>query len=147
MRIAEAVEACMSSCTLPGRPHRLNWQLSGAVRTCATKNEAQSQTKYPALPSELTSGTNGVGQHWCGTCLGYMPQWLGETCCERGRPREHEQPLPHCKRKKKKKSSKNTPELYRNLSIDWVAYYCKRSFLKFKDVSMFHKLSLRIFYV
>ena len=60
MWMAEAVEACMSSCTQPERPHSAPTLLttavgrsdpSRAVRTCAAKNAAQSQTKYPTTGS------------------------------------------------------------------------------------------------
>ena len=112
LRMAEAVEACMSSCTRPERPHRPYWQqqwvgrirpeLCGLVRPkMQLKARPNIQPQGRGFESrlchtELTSGKNGVGQHWWGTCPGYMPQWLGETCCERGMPREYEQPLPHC---------------------------------------------------
>ena len=99
LRMAEAVEACMSSCTWPERPHRPYWQwqwfgrirpeLCGLVRPkVQLKARPNIQPQDRGFESRLchtqpTSGKNGVG-----TCPGYMPQWLGDTYCERGMPRE-----------------------------------------------------------
>ena len=112
LRMAKAVEACMSSCTQPERPHRPYWQLQwvGRIRPelCGLmRPKIQLKTRPNIQPqgrgfeswlchTELTSGKNGVGQNWWGTCPGYMPLWLGETCCVRGMPREYGQPLIHC---------------------------------------------------
>ena len=92
-----AVEACMSSCTRPERPRRPYWQLQwvGRIRPelCGLVKPKMQLKAGPNIQpqgrgfesrlchTELTSGKNGVGQHWWGTCPGYMPQWLGETCC------------------------------------------------------------------
>ena len=79
MRMADAIEACMSiellHSTGASAPTLLTIAVgrsdpSRTVRTCAAKNAAQSQTKYPNTSesrlchTELTSGKNGVGQHW-----------------------------------------------------------------------------------
>ena len=78
MRKAEAVEACMSSCTLSGHPTLLTIaegrsDPSGAVRTCAGKMQLKARPNIKpqgcGFESQLchtdqTSGKNGVGQHW-----------------------------------------------------------------------------------
>ena len=115
LRMAEAVEACMSSSTQPEHPHRPYWQLQWVGRIhpelCGLM---QPKMQLKAIPNiqpqgrgfesrlchiELTSGKIGVGQHWWGTCPGYMPKWLCETYCEQGRPMEYKQPLPRCEKK------------------------------------------------
>ena len=73
---------------------------SGAVQTCSAKNAAQSQTKYRKYKVvDLNPGSAILSCLWvrtvlCSiseeTCLGCMPQWLGETCCEQGKPKEYE---------------------------------------------------------
>ena len=80
--MAEAVEACMSSCTQPERPHRpygqLQWvgrirpELCVLVRTkLQLKARPNIQPQGRGLESrpchtELTSGKNNtvLGQHW-----------------------------------------------------------------------------------
>ena len=112
LRMSGAVEACMSSCTRPERPNRPYWQLQwvsrirpelcGLVRPkMQLKARPNIQPQGHGLESQLchTEQRCLAAMHWWRTCPGYMPQWLGETCCERGRPREHEHPLPHCKKK------------------------------------------------
>ena len=90
LRMAEAVEACMSSCTQPERPHRPYWQLQWVSRVrpelCGLVRPKMQLKARPNIQpqghgfesrlchTELTSGKNGVGQNWWGTCPGYVPQ-------------------------------------------------------------------------
>ena len=71
--MAEAVEACMSSCTLSWRPQwvgQIPLMLCELVRTKmqlkATPNIQPQGCGFESLVchTELTLGKNGVGQHW-----------------------------------------------------------------------------------
>ena len=150
LSMAEAVEAYMSSCTQPKRAHRPYWQLHcvGQVRLklrwkMQLKARPNIQPQGRGFESrlchtELISGNNGVGQHWWGICPGYVPQWLGEICCERGMPRVYEQPLLHCLHKK------NT-EVHLQIQFFFTAI-CFLDLLQFKKVVGFFYLLKRAYF-
>ena len=125
LRMADVGEACMSSCTQSRQSNWTHWQMQrvgqihpGRAVLCNPKMQLKVRPNIQARKhgfeswlchTELTSGRNSVGHHWWGTCPDYIPQWLSETCCERGMPWEYEQLLRHFadhERKRRKKKDK-----------------------------------------
>ena len=123
LRMAEAVEACKGFCTQSKPSQQSYWQLQwvSQIRPGGcwfTWPKMQLKARPNIQPqcrvfeswlchTELTSGKNGVGQHWWETCPCFLPRWLGETCCEQGMARKYEQPISHCLKQKNEKRRKN----------------------------------------
>ena len=93
LRMAEAVEACMSSCTRPERPHRPYWQLqcSGSVRSvrnCADLCGQKCSSKPDQISNHRVMGSNpgSAIPSWLRvrTVLGSIGEELALAICHSG---------------------------------------------------------------